>query len=92
MEQLEKVLGQHIQKKQVEVDLERRIINPAKLCDSILDYFEQNRAIFDVLDIQTPEKSELLRELEDYKSKLGSFIVNTTNMVWKALEENKEYF
>ena len=65
------------------------LLNPVKLCDSILDYFEQNRAIFDVLDIQTPQKSELLEELEDYKSKLGSFIVNTTNMVWKALEENK---
>ena len=36
------------------------LLNPAKLCYSILYYFEQNRAIFDVLDIQTPEKSELL--------------------------------
>ena len=65
------------------------LLNPSKLCDDILEYFEQNRAIFDVLDIKTPTKTELLNELEDYSSKLAPYITNTTNMVWKALEENK---
>lgn len=65
------------------------LLNPSKLCDGILEYFEQNRAIFDVLDIKTPTKTELLNELEDYSSKLAPYITNTTNMVWKALEENK---
>ncbi|MCT7481454.1 adenylosuccinate synthase [Aliarcobacter cryaerophilus] len=65
------------------------LLNPAKLTDDILEYFEQNRAIFDVLDIKTPTKTELLTELEDYSSKLAPYITNTTNMVWKALEENK---
>ena len=66
------------------------LLNPSKLCDDILEYFEQNRAIFDVLDIKTPTKTELLNELEDYSSKLAPYITNTTNMVWKALEENKK--
>jgi adenylosuccinate synthase len=65
------------------------LLNPSKLCSDILSYFEQNRAIFDVLEIDTPNKSELLAELEEYKAKLGSFITNTTNMVWKALEDEK---
>lgn len=65
------------------------LLNPSKLCDDILEYFEQNRAIFDVLDIKTPTKTELLNELEDYSSKLALYITNTTNMVWKALEDNK---
>ncbi|WP_148623612.1 adenylosuccinate synthase [Aliarcobacter cryaerophilus] len=65
------------------------LLNPSKLCNDILEYFEQNRAIFDVLDIKTPTKTELLTELEDYSSKLAPYITNTTNMVWKALEENK---
>ena len=65
------------------------LLNPSKLCDDILEYFEQNRAIFDVLDIKTPTKIELLNELEDYSSKLAPYITNTTNMVWKALDENK---
>ena len=66
------------------------LLNPSKLCDDILEYFEQNRAIFDVLDIKTPIKIELLNELEDYSSKLAPYITNTTNMVWKALENNKK--
>lgn len=65
------------------------LLNPEKLCDDILDYFEQNRAIFDVLEIKTPEKKELLNELETYSSNLAPYITNTTNMVWKALEDNK---
>ena len=66
------------------------LLNPSKLCDDILEYFEQNRAIFDVLDIKTPTKTELLNELEDYSSKLAPYITNTTNMIWKALENNKK--
>lgn len=66
------------------------LLNPSKLCDSILEYFEQNRAIFDVLEISTPKKDELLAELENYKAKLGSYIVNTTNMIWKALADDKK--
>src|SRR5574344_1460707 len=65
------------------------LLNPEKLCDAILDYFAQNKAIFDVLEIETPNKAELLSELEEYKSKLRGFITNTTNMVWKALEDEK---
>lgn len=65
------------------------LLNPEKLCASILDYFAQNRAIFDVLDIQTPDKTELLAELEGYKEKLAPYITDTTNMVWNALDNNK---
>lgn len=66
------------------------LLNPAKLCQSILDYFEQNRAIFDILDIATPNEAELLAELEAYKAKLAPFITDTTQMVWRALDkENK---
>jgi adenylosuccinate synthase len=65
------------------------LLNPAKLCSSIIEYFEQNRAIFDIYEIPTPNKSELLAELEGYKAKLGSFITDTTQMVWKALDADK---
>ena len=67
------------------------LLNPSKLCQSILEYFEQNRAIFDVLEVKTPNQAELLDELEGYNAKLAPFITNTTNMIWKALdEENKK--
>ena len=65
------------------------LLNPTKLCAGILEYFEQNRAIFDVLEIDTPQRHDLLILLEEYKEKLKPFIANTTNMVWKALDEDK---
>ena len=66
------------------------LLNPEKLCSSIMDYFEQNRSIFDVLGIATPSEKELIDELEGYKTKLAPFITDTTQMLWRALdEENK---
>jgi adenylosuccinate synthase len=64
--------------------------NPEKLCTLVLEYFEQNRAIFDVLQINTPNKEELLAELLGYSEKLSPFIADTTNMVWKALDEGEQ--
>ncbi len=65
------------------------LLNPTKLCAAILEYFAQNRAIFDIYEIQTPSESELLAELEEYKAKLAPFITDTTQMIWKALDEDK---
>ncbi len=66
------------------------LLNPAKLTENILEYFTQNRAIFDVLEIATPSKDELTKTIEEYKAKLSPFIANTTNMVWEALDNNKK--
>ncbi|EQB39524.1 adenylosuccinate synthetase [Sulfurimonas hongkongensis] len=66
------------------------LLDPKKLCASILEYFEQNRAIFDVLGIATPKDGELLAELEGYKEKLAPFITDTTQLVWRALDEKKK--
>jgi adenylosuccinate synthase len=67
------------------------LLDPAKLCDSILEYFEQNRSIFDVYDIATPPKDTLFQELQSFKTKLEPFITDTTQLVWRALdEENKK--
>ncbi len=65
------------------------LLNPAKLTAGIIEYFEQNRQIFDIYEIPTPNESELLAELEGYKAKLAPFITDTTQLVWKALDENK---
>jgi adenylosuccinate synthase len=66
------------------------LLNPSKLCESILEYFEQNRAIFDVLEIQTPQREQLLEELQGYSAKLTPFITDTTQMIWKALDQDKK--
>jgi adenylosuccinate synthase len=66
------------------------LLNPAKLCASIIEYFEQNRQIFDIYEIPTPNEAELLKELEGYKAELAPFITDTTQLVWRALDENKK--
>ncbi len=66
------------------------LLNPTKLCAGILEYFEQNRAIFDVLEIATPSENELVELLTTYKETLEPFIANTTNMVWDALDSDKK--
>jgi len=67
------------------------LLNPDALADSIIEHFEQNRAIFDIFEIATPKRSELLTELESFKAKLAPYITDTTQMVWRALdEENKK--
>ncbi|PLY07345.1 MAG: adenylosuccinate synthase [Arcobacter sp.] len=65
------------------------LLNPIKLSDGILEYFEQNKVIFDVLEIDTPNKTELVELLTSYKEKLEPFIANTTNMIWEALDTDK---
>ena len=66
------------------------LLNPNKLCEEVLEYFAQNKAIFDILEIPAPSEKELLTELEGYSKRLSPFITNTTNMVWKALDEDNK--
>ena len=65
------------------------LLNPAKLASSIMDYFEQNEEFFDVMGIKPQDEIELISELEGYKEKLEPFITDTTQLVWKALDNNK---
>lgn len=65
------------------------LLDPHQLCEKIMEYFNQNRAIFSALDIQAPQSSALYEQLNDYKEKLQAYITNTTNMVWNALDNNK---
>ena len=66
------------------------LLNPEKLTASIVEYFEQNREIFDIYKIETPSRSELLAQLQEFKEKLAPFITDTTQLVWKALDDGKK--
>jgi len=61
--------------------------DPKKLAAKIMRYFEENRAIFEVMGVTTPGEGELLEELEGYKCALGAYIVDTTLLLWKALDD-----
>ncbi len=65
------------------------LLDPASLCTKVMEYFAQNKVIFDAMGVETPNETELLETLNGYKEILAPFITNTTNMVWKALDENK---
>jgi len=65
------------------------LLNPAKLASSIMEYFEQNKEFFEVMSITPQDEIELISELEGYKEKLAPFITDTTQLVWKALDDNK---
>jgi adenylosuccinate synthase len=65
------------------------LLNPTKLLENIVSYFTQNKIIFDALDIVLPSREELKTQIDEYAEKLSPFIINTTNFVWDALENDK---
>jgi adenylosuccinate synthase len=60
-----------------------------RLADKIIGYFESNKALFSALDIDVPKKNELLKDLNRYYEKLKPYIADTTQMVWKHLDDGK---
>ncbi|VAY87125.1 Adenylosuccinate synthetase [hydrothermal vent metagenome] len=66
------------------------LLDTTQLTSNIMEYFAQNKVIFDVMGIKTPNKNEMFQTLAHYKKELEPFITNTTNMIWKALDENKK--
>lgn len=55
----------------------------------ILEYFEQNGAIYDALGIASPDASALKAELGGYADVLIPYLANTTKMVWELLSNGK---
>ncbi len=64
--------------------------NVPLLTDRVLEYFVQNKAIFDALEITLPNREELTAELTDFAQKLVPFLANTTQMAWKMMDEDKK--
>jgi adenylosuccinate synthase len=66
------------------------LLDCEKLSSKIIDYFDQNRAIFEIMDIETPKRDELLAELEGYRETLAPYITDTTQLIWKVLDDEKK--
>jgi len=66
------------------------ILHPEKLADKIVEYFEMNKPLFEAMEVPAPKRDELLTELEEYKAALGSYIVDTTQMMWEILDNDKK--
>lgn len=62
----------------------------ATLTNRVMEYFEQNSAIFQALDIKLPNKEELTVELTTFSNALVPFLANTTQMAWKLMDEGQK--
>jgi adenylosuccinate synthase len=60
-----------------------------KLTSKIIEYFEHNHAIFEVMGIETPKRAELISELEGYRDILAPYITDTTQLMWQIIDEGK---
>ena len=66
------------------------LLHPDRLTEKIMAYFEANQTIFEAMGIKPLAKEELLKELEEYKKALAPYIVDTTQMMWDILKEDKK--
>lgn len=60
------------------------------LSGRVMEYFAQNKAIFEALEIALPSREELVAELNGYAEKLVPFLANTTQMAWKMMDEDQK--
>ena len=60
-----------------------------KLASKIIEYFNRKKDIFRVMNIPIPDRDELVKELEGYRDALAPYITDTTQLIWRVLDEDK---
>ncbi len=60
-----------------------------KLAFKIIEYFNRKKDIFRVMNIPIPNEDELIDELEGYRDALIPYITDTTQLIWRVLDEEK---
>jgi adenylosuccinate synthase len=66
------------------------LLDPPKMTAKIMEFFTINRAVFDAMGVEIPNESELVAELEGYKTILAPYIADTTQMMWQIIDEGKK--
>jgi len=66
------------------------LLHPEKMTAKIVEFFEINKSIFDAMGVDIPKESELLVELEGYRDVLAPYITDTTQLMWKIIDEDKK--
>lgn len=65
------------------------LLNPHKLCDSLVSDFNANEYLYKALDVKVPSYDEILSDLIRYSQILSPYITNTTRLVWEAMDKGK---
>ncbi|MDD5117247.1 MAG: adenylosuccinate synthase [Sulfuricurvum sp.] len=60
------------------------------LTSRVMEYFDQNKAIFEALEIALPSREELVIELSTFAEALVPFLANTTKMAWDLMDDEKK--
>lgn len=70
------------------IDLQK----PKELCEKILAKYSELGELYsaDSMYFKAPNKNELLELLESYKSALGGFLCDCSELLWEALERDKK--
>lgn len=66
------------------------LLEPEKLASDLINDFNQNKAYYEALNIQLPKQDEILNKLQNYSKILSPFIINTTELLWQKMAENKK--
>ncbi len=66
------------------------LLEPQKLADKIMTYFETNKSLFEVMGVEIPDQNDLVEELEGYRSILAPYVTDTTQLIWKVIDEGKK--
>ena len=66
------------------------LLDPEKLCFSIMENFRNNEALLNALEIEIPTYESLISDIERFSKILSPYIVDTTKMLWKALDDDKK--
>ena len=66
------------------------LLDPELLSANLMNDFEANRVYLDALGVKIPSKDEIYQELKGFKEVLAPYIADTTQILWKAMDENKK--
>lgn len=66
------------------------LLNPELLSTNLMNDFETNRVYLDALGVQIPSKDEIYQELKGFKEALAPYIADTTQILWRAMSEDKK--
>ncbi|MBK1971851.1 adenylosuccinate synthase [Campylobacter sp. TTU_617] len=66
------------------------LLNPRRLCDDLIKYFNENKIFLEFLNVEIPTEKDLFDDLKRFSEILSPYITDTTRMLWRALDEDKK--
>lgn len=64
--------------------------DPQALCEKIFETLNIHKPTLESLHVNIPCKEQMLEKLKYYKQMLSEYIADTTQIIWKAQDENKK--